>query len=451
METKISKLLDSINVLYNRKNNIIKLFGKTTDAPPKKSKDYKTIITKYDKTIHDIADINAIKYTSGLIKELVSKLENKIKYKDALGECYAHIYYDTWESVIRNIIDNYVSAAHSEINNLLAGNYYKFKSIHQKPIPYYFIQCKILSYFIQNCSIDSDMTLFRGIKDKTTKGIESKQTQFEINKYDDELYDILTKISNGNLNIYELGDIVSYYYYYVFVMTDSFTPDDDIKFDDKWYQDYENNPEKYANEFENYKKKKESMREKIKASIKPDAKSNFNGVAQRIYELKKELKNQTPYPAIKKQVSTVGNAIVFPGFTSTTLYRPRNEHIGSTYLPVDPNGKVNNCCLFKIIVPKGFPAMYISGNIYEENEMEVILPPCTKFIVKKVETNGNEITLYPVDYKQMVSSFDEFAEDMVNFLKYERCNDETTKEQIKNKYSKEYEKYKCSITYSTDI
>jgi len=402
--------------------------------PQEKSwSDYKEIVTKYDKSFHKIAENIAIMQSNKQIKDLVSKIESKIKYKDTLGTCDININFDTWESVIREIISAYVGYEYGQLNNLLSGNYYKLKSIKQKPRPMYFLMCKILSYFIQNCNFETDLILFRGVNDKTTEKIETTKYKFQMEKIDNELYDILTKITNGKLNIYELGNVISEWYEYEYILPKK-----------SFYKKQLKKPE----ELKKYQTIKKALGEKMDDSINDNI--YIPEVQKKIYELKEKLEYYTPYPAIKNQISQVGKSIVFPGFSSTTLYRERIEHKGSTYLPVNSQGKVNNCCLFKIMVPKGFPAMYIGG-LFGKDEKEILLPPCIKFVVKKVENNGNEITLYPTDYKQIVSSFDEFVEDMKNYLKYTRCNDDDENEKIIEEYSKEYEKYRCSITYSTDI
>ena len=140
------------------------------------------------------------------------------------------------------------------------------------------------------------------------------------------------------------------------------------------------------------------------------------------------------------QVNTLGNVLVFPSFTSSTLSRK----IASKFAYVDEKEELAGCCLFKITIPKGFPALYIEGL----NEKEVLLPPCTSFVVTNIENNGNFIALKLLEHQPIYTNMTDFINDFTIWLTLDQCLDYKLPFEIKKKYENEIENYRCRLVGS---
>ncbi len=110
---------------------------------------------------------------------------------------------------------------------------------------------------------------------------------------------------------------------------------------------------------------------------------------------------ESKYTSMEYQISHK-NKITFPNFSSTSLSEYTVRNYANQRLPPDKHnidmktGQVKNCCLLKIIIPKGFPCMYIEGR----GEFEVLLPPCTTLKITRQSggLNTKNIHYLTADY-----------------------------------------------------
>ena len=105
--------------------------------------------------------------------------------------------------------------------------------------------------------------------------------------------------------------------------------------------------------------------------------------------------------------------------------------------------------MFKIIIPAGFPCLYVGG-LLGKGEREVLLPPCTTFVVTNVEANGNLITLRPIKYQSIYINKKDIVDDLLSYynitygsMEINNEEDYIKNEKIKSRYEKEFNEYKC--------
>jgi len=326
--------------------------------------------------------------------------------------CWELLPNDTWNDILRKIIREYTGAHFGDLNRLGSSLFYKTKIkkfdfiVLSRNIKL-FLEFKILWYLIQNCSYDEDLVVWRGFKDSMTLSAEKKNIQKDTDLYNylAENYRLPNKTAESPVELMRL------------------------------FERYFNHKEEefiplIPENLRIFLKKGADMLEQLKAITKIEDTAAIDTMTN--FVMKSYNAIGFPYPSIQNIVNEPGKTILFPGFTSTSLSRKRIEHPGSTYMYVDTLGKVSDCCLFKIIIPKGFPCLYIGG-LLGKDEKEIILPPFTTF--KVLETDGITVTLMPISKKEI--SIESFIEDIYIYTVMHVCEHVFLETEIRSIYQKE--------------
>ena len=309
--------------------------------------------------------------------------------------------------VFNAIITNYIGIAFYEYNSFLLKLFYDTKLTDYTACDIeIYLEIKLLTFLIENCSLSFEVEVYRGIKDVITYEMRRSPEKF-LKSPKDKLYEKLREYT---------GDDVK-------------KQNDLLNLIDKYYQ-----PAGCTDE-----KTKKETEDNIRKYFKNVKETDMWRITHEILTLY----NAMPYESIKKKVGTEKNVIIFPSFTSTSISRKRIEYKKSAYMYVDEEGKVSECCLFKIIIPKNFPALYISGL---KDEKEILLPPCTSYEVVKVESKGNFITLIPRDHKRIYSKICDFIFDLKIWLRLKKCKDsDKMPKELLEHYVREIKDNKCEL------
>jgi len=282
-----------------------------------------------------------------------------------------------------NVITEYTSSGFQQMNKML--QLASLNRLDRDEFRYYtYVSVAILTYLVTGNTYETPFSVWRWNADNVTASIEKSSKEAAVSALNkqavrDELRTFLKEPGTVDQLIARLREYV------------------------------ESNP--FDNSVDAKNKRIENGLA-LKNMIK-DEKGTF-AKALEVYEANKRLlKSRSSFSDVwgqfQARASEAGNTLRIAPFTSTSLVRSLVEK-SNTGARSDLS-RIKNCCLIQIEVPAKTPCLYIEGN----GERELLLPPCTQFIVlpQILRPGGsNIIRLRAIGTNAVMPSI----QDMVRFI-----------------------------------
>jgi hypothetical protein len=296
-----------------------------------------------------------------------------------------------WEQQLRNVISSYRGSEYAKMNALYSQQrLLDINDANGDPNTgtntELYLQTRLLRYMIQSSSFDRELIVYRGIRDgkglaDLPRASASQQLSSSV-----KMIELMPKLRPLVINNPDaVGTVL-----YVLSEYDS-APPEPVKRVGLRRRVY-SQPE-LLDDLLSVLKDAGSLEYVL--GLRPDAVEVMKGIGDNyVYETPERYRAQT-----------VGDKLTFNHFVSTSY----NWDVALAH---KRDRRANECCNFKIIIPKGFPCLYLGAG-----EEEILLPPCVTYVVTDIDSTRTLITLRPVSYQKVAFDTATLERDLKNFAK----------------------------------